>query len=143
MEAKTKLRGMANVSYWADDVKAAREWYNEVFGSEPYFQRPDTENPAYIEYRVGDYQQEVGVINQQYRPQSSAGSSGGAILYWHVDDIEQSLERLLSLGGKPYQPITKWGEGFITAAVIDPFGNILGIMFNQHYLSQFGDLVNE
>jgi predicted enzyme related to lactoylglutathione lyase len=134
MEAQTKLRGMANVSYWADDVKAARKWYNQVFGIEPYFQRPDAENPAYIEYRVGDYQQEVGIINWQYHPQPSAGSPGGAILYWHVDDLEQTLAWLLSLGAAPCQPITKWGEGFVTAAVTDPFGNMLGIMFNQQYL---------
>jgi hypothetical protein len=24
--------------------------------------------------------------------------------------------------------------GFITASVVDPFGNILGIMYNPHYL---------
>lgn len=143
MEAQTKLRGMANVSYWADDVKAAREWYNEVFGIEPYFQRPDAENPAYIEYRTGDYQHEVGIINKKFRPQPASETPGGAILYWHVDEIEQSLERLLALSAQPYQPVTKWGEGFVTAAVIDPFGNILGIMYNQHYLNQFSDLVNE
>lgn len=127
---------MANVSYWADDVKAAREWYNQVFGIEPYFQRPDGDNPAYIEYRTGDYQQEVGIINKKFRPQPASDTPGGAILYWHVDDIAQSLAYLLSLGAQPYQSITKWGEGFITAAVIDPFGNVLGIMYNQHYLNQ-------
>ena len=26
------------------------------------------------------------------------------------------------------------GPGFVTASVYDPFGNALGIMFNQHYL---------
>jgi catechol 2,3-dioxygenase-like lactoylglutathione lyase family enzyme len=50
------LRGMANVSFWAEDVKAARSWYSELFGIEPYFQRPDPENPAYVEFRIGDYQ---------------------------------------------------------------------------------------
>ena len=24
--------------------------------------------------------------------------------------------------------------GFVTAAVIDPFGNILGVLYNPHYL---------
>jgi hypothetical protein len=33
-----------------------------------------------------------------------------------------------------YQPPTNREKGFITAAVIDPFGNILGIMYNPHYL---------
>jgi len=26
------------------------------------------------------------------------------------------------------------GEGYITASVVDPFGNILAIMYNPHYL---------
>lgn len=26
------------------------------------------------------------------------------------------------------------GHGFISATVVDPFGNILGIMYNRHYL---------
>ena len=44
------------------------------------------------------------------------------------------FEKLLSMGAKDYQPPTNREEGFITAAVIDPFGNILGIMYNPHYL---------
>ncbi|MBI4049018.1 MAG: VOC family protein, partial [Devosia nanyangense] len=26
------------------------------------------------------------------------------------------------------------GEGFVGAAVLDPFGNIVGLMYNKHYL---------
>ena len=42
------LRGLATISYWADDLKAARAWYTELLGIAPYFERPDSENPAYI-----------------------------------------------------------------------------------------------
>lgn len=27
----------------------------------------------------------------------------------------------------------KSGQGFVTASVTDPFGNVLGIMYNPHY----------
>lgn len=134
MEPKAMLRGMTTVSYWADNVKEARKWYTELFGMEPYFQRPDAENPAYIEYRVGDYQHEVGIIDKKYQPKAATGGPGGAVLYWHVDNIQKAVERLLSMGAKEYEPITKRGEGFTTAAAIDPFGNILGVMYNPHYL---------
>lgn len=43
-------------------------------------------------------------------------------------------DRLISLGATPHDKATERGPGFITASVIDPFGNVLGIMFNQHYL---------
>ena len=26
------------------------------------------------------------------------------------------------------------GPGFVTASVVDPFGNVLGVMLNQHYV---------
>jgi hypothetical protein len=46
------------------------------------------------------------------------------------------VERLLDLGAVEYQPITHQGdgEGFVTASVVDPFGNLLGVMSNPHYL---------
>ena len=40
-------------------------------------------------------------------------------------------------GAKEYQPITDHSQEkgtFVTASVVDPFGNILGIMTNFHYL---------
>ena len=55
-----------------------------------------------------------------------------------VDDLPATVERLLSLGVTEYQSITKRGEGFVTASVVDPFGNVLGVMYNQHYLAVAG-----
>src|SRR5687767_10551234 len=110
MEQKSIVRGMANVSYWAEDVNKARAWYTELFGMEPYFQKPDANNPAYIEFRVGDYLHEVGIIDKKYMPKNAQSGQGGAILYWHVDDIEKAHARLLSLRATPIEPITKRGE---------------------------------
>ena len=135
MATEPTLRGMTTVNFWADDVKAAKEWYSELFGVEAYFQRPDEENPAYVEFRVGDYQHEFGIVHSSYAPKGGDNSKpGGAIVHWHVDDIEATLEKLLAAGATPYDPITPRGPGFVTASVIDPFGNVLGIMYNQHYL---------
>jgi len=65
----------------------------------------------------------------------SATAPGGVILYWHVDDIEASIARLVELGATVHQPPRDFSdEGYIGASVIDPFGNILGIMQNPHYL---------
>jgi predicted enzyme related to lactoylglutathione lyase len=53
---------------------------------------------------------------------------------WAVDDVQATLDRLLAMGAKEHQPIIKRGDGFVTASVVDPFGNVLGFMYNQHYL---------
>lgn len=128
------LRGMATVNFWADDVAAARDWYTELFGIEAYFQRPDAANPAYVEFRIGDSEDEFGIIDRRYAPGAMRPGPGGAILLWHVDDIEAAYARLLARGATEYDPITsRGGAGFVTASVVDPFGNVLGIMENPHY----------
>jgi predicted enzyme related to lactoylglutathione lyase len=122
------LRGLSTVSFWADDLDAASRWYAEFLGIQPYFERP-----GYVEFRLGDYQHELGIIDRRYAP-AGAGDAGGAIVYWHVDDVAAAVEKLLSMGAKEFEGIQERGEGFVTASVVDPFGNILGVMYNAHYL---------
>ncbi len=129
------LRGLTTVSFYAADLEAAKRWYTELLGIEPYFVRPaPPAPPGYIEFRIGDYQHELGLIDSRYAPDNAATGPVGAIIYWHVDDLPAALDRLLSMGAKEHAALTERGEGFVTASVVDPFGNILGIMYNPHYL---------
>ncbi|MET8338737.1 VOC family protein [Streptosporangium canum] len=133
------LRGLATVSFWADDLEAAKKWYVELLGAEPYFERPGNGQPAaYYEFRIGDYQAELGLIDRRYAPPGASAAPGGAVIHWHVDDVQATLDRLLSMGATPYTPLTEYGPGFVTASVADPFGNVLGIMYNRHYLEILG-----
>jgi predicted enzyme related to lactoylglutathione lyase len=133
------LRGFATISYWADDVSAAAAWYTELLGVEPYFKRPGPDGAlAYAEFRIGDTEAELGLVSRAFAPPGASTEPGGAVMYWHVDDLEGMVARLLELGATEYQPITPRGEGFVTAAVVDPFGNALGVMYNPHYLEQLG-----
>src|SRR6266508_5443678 len=95
---ETTLRGLATVSFYAADLGAARDWYAELLGIEPYFERP-----GYFEFRIGDYEHELGVIDSRYAPAGSAPAPGGAIVYWHVDDVTAVLEKLLSIGAKEHE----------------------------------------
>jgi predicted enzyme related to lactoylglutathione lyase len=128
------LRGLTTVSIFADDVTAAWNWYAKLLGIEPYFARPAEGTPAYVEFRIGDYQHELGIIDSRLAPHGRPGRAGGAVIYWHVDDVRASVERLVSMGAAVHEEPVERGPGFITASVIDPFGNILGVMYNQHYL---------
>ena len=69
------LRGLTTVSFWAADLAAAKQWYAELLGSEPYFERP-----GYAEFRLGDYQHELGLIDSRYAPNPSATGPAGGIL---------------------------------------------------------------
>ncbi|WP_353184211.1 VOC family protein [Parapedobacter lycopersici] len=129
---ETILRGLTTVSFYASDLEEAKKWYTDFLNMEPYFNVP-----GYIEFRIGDYQHELGIIDSKYAPGGAAERPGGAIVYWHVDNVPATLDKLLSSGAVLHQPLIdrSGGKGdFVTASVVDPFGNILGIMTNKHYL---------
>ena len=132
--AVAALRGMATVSFWADDVPAAVDWYTRVLGTDPYFVRPEPPAPPmYVEFRLGDNHDELGIIDRSFAPPGSSGP-GGVVTYWHVDDLRGTYQRLLDEGATTYEPPTDREAGFVTAAVLDPFGNILGVMYNPNWL---------
>lgn len=128
------LRGLTTVSFFADDVQAARDWYTELLGIQPYFVRPIEGTPAYVEFRIGDYQHELGIIDSRFAVTGLPEKAAGAVTYWHVDDVLASVDRLESMGATVLEKPVERGPGFVTASVIDPFGNILGVMYNKHYL---------
>ena len=129
---KIELRGLSTVSFYADNHEEAKKWYSEILGMDPYFNVP-----GYSEFRLGDYQHELGIIDGKYAPKNTTKEIGGAIAYWHVDELQETLDLLITKGAKLFEPITDRSGGkmeFVTASVIDPFGNVLGIMTNNHYL---------
>lgn len=132
------LRGPSTISFHAADLSAARDWYAQLLGVPPYF-----EVPGYVEFRIGDEQTELGIIDSAYAgselsrtaaPQPELPS--GTVVFWHVDDLPACLTRLQTLGATELDAPRDRGEGFVTATVLDPFGNVLGIMHNPHYLEQ-------
>lgn len=138
-EHKAVLRGVSTVRFQASDHTAAKAWYTKFLGLEPYFNRP-----GYCEFRLGDYQQELGIVDSHFMAQlgrsdgaiadgETEPAPAGAVVYWHVDDLNATLERAVALGAKTYEPPRDFG-GFVASSVIDPFGNILGLMYNPHYL---------
>ena len=130
--ANSSFRGLATITYFAADHESAKNWYSEFLGIAPYLNFP-----GYSEFRIGDYQHELGIIDSRFAPGAASTQPAGAIAYWHVDDVQATFEQLIAMGATEYEPVTVRGDGtkgFVTASVVDPFGNILGIMRNPHYL---------
>jgi predicted enzyme related to lactoylglutathione lyase len=128
------LRGLTTVSFWADDLIAARDWYADLLGIEPYFQRPEEGPPAYIEFRIGADEDELGLIDRRYAPPGASRDPGGAVIHWQVDNVAAAVARLVEHGATEYQPIVERDAGFVTASVLDPFGNVLGLMYSPHFV---------
>ena len=95
-----------------------KRWYTKVLGLAPYF-----DQPFYVGFNVGGY--ELGLL-----PDAAQATVG---VYWGVKDIVIAQARLLELGAQPRTEITDVGEGIRTADVLDPFGNVFGIIENPHF----------
>src|SRR5262245_30992227 len=85
--AQTILRGVTTVVYQAADLDAAVEWYSKALETEPYFVR----KPRYVEFRIGDFQHELGILAAE-----TGAAPSGVIAYWAVDDVEAAYQRLLA-----------------------------------------------
>ena len=117
------LQGMATVSFYAADLDAAARWYPRCSGIAPYFERP-----GYVEFRVGPHEDELGHHRRPLRSARTARRRRAARSSTGSSTTRRPRSTASSSSARPsYQPVTARGEGFVTAAVVDPFGNVLGV----------------
>jgi predicted enzyme related to lactoylglutathione lyase len=114
------ILGLRTALYPAPDLAKAKSFYTAVLGQEPYF-----DQPFYVGYAVGGF--ELGLV-----PDATPGQDGNCA-YWGVADCAAELARIIALGATPLEPLADVGEGIKVAAVLDPFGNKLGLIENPHF----------
>jgi predicted enzyme related to lactoylglutathione lyase len=120
-DAKKVFKGMRTVIYGVTDLDRAKEWYTRAFGTEPYF-----DMPFYVGFNIGGY--ELGLD-----PNAGNVGAGGCTAYWGVDNAEEAVAHLQSMGATVHSPVNEVGEGIKVASVLDPFGNHVGIIENPHF----------
>lgn len=117
------LHGLRTAIYSVDDIGRAKEWYANVLGFGPYF-----DEPFYVGFDVGGF--ELGLSpGEADEPRSASGVT----VYWGVDDAKAAIERLLGLGASENSGVMDVGEGILLATVLDPFGNVFGVIENPHF----------
>jgi predicted enzyme related to lactoylglutathione lyase len=121
---RSMFLGLRTVKYEVQDMAKAKEWYGKVFGVQPYFDEP----AYYVGYNIGGY--ELGLVPE---PKASAKRDAAGVAYWGVGDIQAAYKRLLELGATSVSDVQDVGGGILVAEVRDPFGNVLGIIFNPHF----------
>ena len=115
------FQGLRTIIYPASDLAKAIAWYTSVIGHPPYFNEP-----FYVGFNVGGY--ELGLL-----PPSDEDAGNSPTTYWGVDDIRAEFARTISLGAKPLGTVKDVGGGILVATVVDPFGNIVGLIQNPHF----------
>ncbi len=117
------LHGLRTAIYRVDDIEEAKEWYAKVLGFGPYF-----DEPFYAGFDVGGF--ELGLSPGKLE---TPRSGTGVTVYWGVDDAEEAFGRLIELGATGNSEVQNVGEGILVATVLDPFGNVFGVIENPHF----------
>ncbi|HEY0513022.1 MAG TPA: VOC family protein [Thermoanaerobaculia bacterium] len=116
------ILGLRTVIYRVGDLERAKDWYRSALRADPYF-----DQPFYVGFNVGGF--ELGLD-----PDPSEGTgAGGSTAYWGVADAGAVHAHLLDLGAREHTPLREVGEGIKVATVLDPFGNVFGIIENPHF----------
>jgi predicted enzyme related to lactoylglutathione lyase len=115
--------GLRTALYHTPDLDRAKKWYAQILEVEPYF-----DQPFYVGFNIGGF--ELGLV-----PDSEYGTPGpgGTAPFWGVANADAEYKRLLEKGAKSHSPVKDVGEGIKVASVLDPFGNVIGIIENPHF----------
>jgi predicted enzyme related to lactoylglutathione lyase len=116
------IQGLRTVIYPAPDLVGARIWYARAFGVQPYF-----DEPFYVGFNIGGF--ELGLVPDA--PVSAPGT--GVCALWGVADVAAEYARLLELGATGHEAPRDVGGGITVASVLDPFGNLLGLVRNPGF----------
>ncbi|NOT76698.1 MAG: VOC family protein [Cyclobacteriaceae bacterium] len=116
--------GLRTLIYKVPDLAAAKSWYTKIFETPPYF-----DEPFYVGFNVGGY--EFGL---QPMDDGIIIPTGDRIsTYWGVGDVQKVYDGLLAAGATPFEEPANVGGDIVVAAVKDPWGNVMGIIYNPHF----------
>jgi predicted enzyme related to lactoylglutathione lyase len=119
---QTEFLGLRTAIYKVPDMEKAKEWYTGAFHTAPYF-----DMPFYAGFNIAGY--ELGLQPDEKTEKRSENVE----MYWGVNDIQASYDRLLSLGASAHNPPQNVGGDIIVATVKDPWDNIIGLIYNPSF----------
>jgi len=120
---KSDILGLRTTVYKVGDLDKAKEWYSEAFGTKPYF-----DEAFYVGFNIGGY--ELG-LQPEDNPTTEKVES--VVPYWGVNEIEKVYLNLIDLGAHEHERPFNVGGELMVASVKDPWGNIIGIIFNPEF----------
>ncbi|MBV8068102.1 MAG: glyoxalase [Candidatus Eremiobacteraeota bacterium] len=108
------MKDVSLIVYTSADLGAAKRFFRELIGNEPY-----ADSPHYVGFKSGNM--EIGLVPSRNRLEP------GALAYWTVDDVAASVKALVAAGGTVVQEITDVARGLLVASIKDPNGSIVGL----------------
>lgn len=108
--------GLKTIIFPARDLAQAKAQFGALLGAEPVM-----DEAFYVQFNVAG--QEIGLD-----PHGHSKGMTGPVGYWSVDDIEESVARLLATGAQEVQAVSDVGGGRRIASVQDASGNVIGLV---------------
>ncbi len=116
------LLGLRTVIYQVKDLSQAKKWYAVLLGKQPYF-----DEPFYVGFDVEGY--ELGLQPEE----DGIQFDNSAKTYWGVTDAKSTWDLLIKNGSIANEPLMMVGQDILIGTVIDPCGNVLGIIENPNF----------
>lgn len=120
---KTEFLGLRTTIYKVGDINKAKEWYSKAFGVQPYF-----DQPFYVGFNIGGF--ELGLQPEKAPTKNKTES---VVAYWGVHDIHETYKKMIDIGATENEKPYRVGGEITTATVQDPFGNVVGLIFNPGF----------
>jgi predicted enzyme related to lactoylglutathione lyase len=111
------FKKLRTVIYHVDNLKAARDWYTNLTGIQPYF-----DQSFYVGFDINGCELGLDPDMENIKPGNQTVS------YWEVEDVATALNQLSKTGAIIIQPKTNVGGDINVAIVSDPFGNTIGLI---------------
>ncbi|GAA3421465.1 VOC family protein [Streptosporangium vulgare] len=109
-------QGIKTVLHPVSDLAKAKAVYAALLGIPP-----QTDSSYYVGFEVEG--QHIGLV-----PGGGPQGMTSPVAYWHVPDIEAKLAEVIAAGATVQEAAHEVGGGRLVATVIDPDGNVLGLI---------------
>lgn len=120
------MLGLRTCAYQVPDLEAAKKWYSEAFGLLPYFDKP-----FYVGFNIGGY--ELGLLPVADNKGTDAEN---VLVYWGTENILTSYEHFIKLGATVHEEPHNVGGELEVATIRDPWGNIVGLIYNPYFKTE-------
>lgn len=113
------VQPIASVLIHVGDVEAALHWYQQAF-------------PHAVACRLEAFDfnyLKIGTVDLEIVPADEKVASGaaGSVVYWQVEDFDQAVAHMISVGGTLYRGPLDIQEGLRMCQIKDPWGNCIGL----------------
>ncbi len=112
----SSVQGIKTVLHPVTDVEQAKAVYTALLGVSP-----QADSAYYVGFDVAG--QHIGLL-----PGGGPQRLTSPVAYWHVDDIEAKVAEVTAAGATVKDAPSEVGGGRVVATVVDPDGNVLGLI---------------